>query len=120
MRGTPASAAARMNRDERPGAASTPPWPWVQTIIDALAAAVADLVMQKLNGVNMTLPGPGAADSRWLCVKEAAAYARAGTWTIYKAIRSGQLPARWVGRRLVVDRNDLDGWIQGLPPAEAR
>lgn len=89
----------------------------MQTIIDTLASAVADAVVRRLQ----LAPSPfGASGSRWLSVKEAAEYARIGKWTVYTAIRSGKLPARQVGHRLLIDRNDLDTWIQGMPPANGR
>ena len=53
--------------------------------------------------------------SRWLTVRQAAEYARTSRQAIYTAIHAGALPAHCVGRRLVVDREDLDSWVRSLP-----
>lgn len=46
---------------------------------------------------------------RWLTVREAAAHARCGPKTIYRAVRSGQLQAARIGGRR--ELRFLESWI---------
>ena len=59
-----------------------------------------------------------ADDIRWLTVRDAAARARCGVKTIYRAVRAGQLRAARVGGRrelrLLVEW--IDGWLISLEP----
>jgi excisionase family DNA binding protein len=51
---------------------------------------------------------------RWLNVKEAAEYVSCSVWAIQQLIRDGKLPYRKVGRRFVVDRIDLDRYLESI------
>mgnify|MGYP005854846955 CR=1 FL=1 len=77
-------------------------------LLDALAEAVAEAVARRLGQAGQQEP------SRWLSVREAAQYARTSTGRIYAAIRAGERPARQGGRRLVIGRDELDGWLRGM------
>lgn len=47
-----------------------------------------------------------------LTVAEVAELLRVSTMTVYRLIRSGELPAVRVGRNYRVRRGDLDGYLQ--------
>lgn len=81
----------------------------LEPLAAALADAIAEALAQRLQALARHEPGA------WLTVPEAAQYARASRGAIYAAIRSGALRAHSTGRRLVIDPNDLDAWIRGLP-----
>ena len=49
-------------------------------------------------------------------VDEACEAARASRSSIYRAIRDGELVARKRGRRTVILANDLQDWLERLPP----
>jgi excisionase family DNA binding protein len=55
------------------------------------------------------------ADKVSLSTEEAAKLCSVGLPSIYKAIKSGALKARWSGRRRVVMRPDLEKWLHSLP-----
>ena len=82
-------------------------------LLEALAEAVAEAVARRL-GQAVGRQEQGG----WLTVQEAAQYARTGKGRIYVAIRSGELPARQVGRRLVIGRDELDAWLRGCGRVE--
>ena len=48
---------------------------------------------------------------RLLTIKEAARYTSAAIWALRSAIWSKELPACQIGRRLLIDRDDLDRFI---------
>ncbi len=50
---------------------------------------------------------------RLLTIKQAATYCACAIWAIRQAIWSKELPAAFIGRRLVIDRADLDSFIDG-------
>lgn len=81
--------------------------PHLQAAVESLAVVLADAVVRYLD-----VRAVHQAERRWLTVQEAAAYARAGRGAIYAAIRSGNLRAHSVGRRLVIERDELDAWIR--------
>ena len=47
-----------------------------------------------------------------------------GRTKIYEEIKSGRLPARKIGRRTIITKDDADDWLQRLPliktPTDAR
>ena len=47
-------------------------------------------------------------------MKEAAEYVSCSVWAIQQLIRDGKLPYRKVGRRFVVDRIDLDRYLESI------
>jgi excisionase family DNA binding protein len=48
---------------------------------------------------------------RLLTIKHAAAYCSCAVWAIRQAIWSKELPACMIGRRLLIDRGELDRFI---------
>lgn len=46
-------------------------------------------------------------------VPQAAAILGISNWSAYEAIKRGELPARKVGRRIVVPKIQLDQWLAG-------
>jgi excisionase family DNA binding protein len=52
-------------------------------------------------------------ERRWVDVAGAAAYTSLSRTAIFKAIRSGQIPAKKIGRRFVIDVRVLDDWLTG-------
>jgi len=48
---------------------------------------------------------------RLLTIKQTAAYCACAVWAIRQAIWSKELPACTIGRRLLIDRDDLDSFI---------
>jgi excisionase family DNA binding protein len=48
-------------------------------------------------------------------IAEACAAARAGRTAIYQAIRTGELRAVKRGRRTLILKDDLVGWLKNLP-----
>jgi excisionase family DNA binding protein len=55
------------------------------------------------------------ADRRYFSVARAARYLDVSDDTIRRALRDGRLTRRYVGRRLVIDREELDRLV--TPPA---
>lgn len=51
------------------------------------------------------------ADRTILSVEEAAAISGLGVNTIRKLVKTGELPARRVGRRILIRRTDLDAFL---------
>jgi excisionase family DNA binding protein len=52
-----------------------------------------------------------------LTVAEAAHRARIGKSRLFQSIKDGDLPAKKIGRRTVILREDLANWLASLPPA---
>lgn len=46
-------------------------------------------------------------------VTEAAAILGISEWTYYEAVKRGELPARKIGRRIVVPKIQLEQWLAG-------
>lgn len=46
-----------------------------------------------------------------LSVREAADYLGVGVWTVYEYCRQGVIPHRKVGRRILIARRALEGWL---------
>src|SRR5580700_6752782 len=55
---------------------------------------------------------PGLIVPRLLRVQDAARYLSATTWFIETLIREKQIPSLIIGKRRVIDVNDLDLWIE--------
>jgi excisionase family DNA binding protein len=67
----------------------------------------------------MTTDSKSAGFSRLLSVKAAADYLGVSSWTIRERMGGGQLPAVRIGRRVLLDRTDLDRWIEMNKTREA-
>jgi excisionase family DNA binding protein len=63
---------------------------------------------------------PEPVTPRLLTVKQAAVYCACALWAIRQAIWSRELPAAFIGRRLVIDRADLDTFIDSRIAERAR
>jgi excisionase family DNA binding protein len=55
---------------------------------------------------------------RWLNIPEAAAYLSVVAYTIRNAIWGGQLPYVRCGKRIIVDKADLDRWCESRKQLE--
>jgi excisionase family DNA binding protein len=51
-----------------------------------------------------------------LGVAEAAKAAGVGRTTLFEAIRKGQIAAKKVGRRTIITTDELNAWLNSLPP----
>ena len=67
-----------------------------------------------------TIPRVSLVDKVWLTVSEACAVGAIGRTTLYEAIAAGHLVARKRGRRTIIQRKDLDAWLEGLPMLDSR
>lgn len=56
-----------------------------------------------------------SSDHEGLSVIQACRIAGVGRTTLYAALASGALPARKLGRRLIILRSDLLTWMTDLP-----
>ena len=54
----------------------------------------------------------GKSAVRLLSVADVACYLGLSAWTIRQMIHTGQLPHIRVGRRILLDRRDVDKWIE--------
>ncbi len=57
---------------------------------------------------------------RLVTIKQAAAYCSCSVWAIRQVIWSKELPACMIGRRLLIDRGDLDRFIDARLRERAR
>lgn len=72
-------------------------------LVDAFEALIAERVDQAV----AEMRGPGGG-SDWLTLDEGAAYLRVSVRTLERLIARGLLPSTTLGRRRLVNRNDLD------------
>lgn len=63
-----------------------------------------------------TLP---QVESRYCTIPEAATYIRARVWTIRTLIWQKQIPHARIGKRIVLDKRDLDNYLQSQKQAVA-
>lgn len=54
-------------------------------------------------------------DAICLTVADAAKATGLSAWAIREAYRSGALPVRYHGTKVLIKRTDLEGWIDALP-----
>jgi len=54
-----------------------------------------------------------ASKNRFLTVQEVAAELRVSAMTVYRLIKSEQLPATRVGKSLRIREQDVDGYLEG-------
>lgn len=52
-----------------------------------------------------------------LTIPDACKLANCGRSSIYRAMWSGQLPAKKLGAKVLILRSDLEAWLQDLPAA---
>lgn len=67
--------------------------------------------MSKSKATASKAPAPAIAP-RLLTIRESAFYLSATVWFIRSKIWSGELPALTLGKRLVVDKVDLDRFVE--------
>ena len=77
-------------------------------IIQAIRAAVRAEVRE---AVAEAIASHLTAGDQWLALRDTGV----STKTLRRAIRAGDLPARKVGRSLMVRRADLDAWLERRP-----
>jgi len=77
--------------------------------LDAIAAAVAELVSRRLAGAG---PAAGAVAPRLLNVDQAATYLGRTKEAVQHMIAAGKLPTVRLDRRMQIDVRDLDRWIE--------
>ena len=89
------------------------------TLVEALAAIIKPIIKEAMrealnlnsrNGAQSTV-----AEKSFLTVKQAAETSGLGASTIRLAIRRRQLRAQRVGRRVLVKRSDLEGFLEATP-----
>jgi excisionase family DNA binding protein len=73
-------------------------------IVDAIAARAAAIALERLRGEREAPP-------RLLTVDEAAAVLRAKPQRVYDLLSDGRLTRRRDGRRVLVDRQELDAYL---------
>jgi len=54
----------------------------------------------------------------WLSLDDAATHLRMGKTALYALARSGQVPARRIGRKWVFEKSLLNAWVRGQQPPE--
>ena len=65
---------------------------------------------------NHKISAPGVRPpSRGLSIAEASSYLGISRGSLYKLVGAGDLPARKVGSRTIILRDDLDRFLEGLP-----
>jgi excisionase family DNA binding protein len=58
-------------------------------------------------------------NGRWLSVREAATYIRGTNWFVETLCRSKQIPYKRNGKKFVIDRQDLDRYMESGKTAVA-
>ena len=58
-----------------------------------------------------------SSEKRLLCVRDAAAYLSCSVWSVRDLISRGVIPHIQIGKRYLIDRVDLDRWIDGVKAA---
>jgi excisionase family DNA binding protein len=73
--------------------------------------ATKQLSRTRMSTTSESVASPAQITPRLLTIPAAAAYASVAIWAIRQAIWSRELRAARIGRRLVIDRADLDAFI---------
>ena len=68
----------------------------------------------------MTTEQPTALQNLAYTIEQAAKVASSSRGVLYAEIEKGRLPARKLGRRLLILHHELMAWLMGLPMAEMR
>lgn len=76
-----------------------------------IQTAFIDVVKMNVNDIN--------AASSLLTTDEVLAFLKVKSCTVYRLIKTGDLPAIRVGRRWRVRRGDLEAWLDGKRPSAA-
>ena len=88
------------------------------SLADVLAAFIRPIVREELHAA-LILNSRGAArpmpDKSFLTVKQTAETSGLGVSTIRLAIRRRQLRAQKVGRRVLIERSDLESFLEANP-----
>jgi len=63
----------------------------------------------------MEVPRDGSNTPVWFTVDEAADYLRLSTSTLKKKVALNVIPHRHVGRRVILNRAELDAWVNSKP-----
>ena len=64
-------------------------------------------------GKGLAVVKPDDLSPRCLTIQAAAEYLSVAVWAVREMIWRGELPFVKVGKRFVIDRSDLDAWIDG-------
>jgi excisionase family DNA binding protein len=73
--------------------------------MDAIAERAAELVLERIGDHN-------GGSSPWLTIDEAADYLRTSKRTLERAIVDGRLRSETLGRRRILNRDDLDAFAR--------
>jgi excisionase family DNA binding protein len=95
----------------------------VSTANNSLAEAFAEIFMpivkeavrEALQTNSRDAEHGASADKAFLTIKQAAAYSGLGSSTIRLYIEKRQLQAQKVGRRVLIKRTDLEGFLEANP-----
>jgi excisionase family DNA binding protein len=82
---------------------------------DIIKPIVEEAVRQALNINSRDVRPEAFADNGYLTIKQAAAYSGLGASTIRLYIRKRQLQTHKVGRRVLIKRTDLEGFLEANP-----
>jgi len=75
--------------------------------------------MATRSAITSVTPGAAASRARLLSLRDAAVYLALSYWTLRELIWRGELPAVRVGRRILIDREDLDSFIERCKQTES-
>ena len=94
--------------------------PFPQELVEAVAQRTAEIRDSQRERIAPQPPGPADRGtnvaSPWLTISEAAEYLRVGASTLRKAVaRNDGVPHRHVGRRVVLNKTELDRWLDTKP-----
>lgn len=76
------------------------------TLVEAIERLVDERVEQRLREWN------GDAVAQWLTIEEAAAHARVSQRTLQRQLAKGRVRSATVGRRRLVNRDDIDRLLE--------
>src|SRR5262245_11800245 len=93
---------------------STPAFTLTEGQLRKLIREEVQAAIGKANGANFNPEASGGQKSN-LSVNEAAEFARLAPSTIRLYIRKGHLKAHKVGRRVIIERGELDAFIRQNP-----
>src|SRR5688572_28053705 len=88
------------------------------SLAEALAAIIKPIVMEAVHDAMNLIPESKqrvVSDKSFLTVKQAAGTSGLGASTIRLYIRKRKLKAQQVGRRVIINRTDLEKFLESMP-----